>query len=212
LLQTAQCDDRNYLGCSKGHPVLQEPIDRSHDTRFACSAVWSCVRRSCSFSHDHSEALTTIRWGKGYIGSACMTRDLGRIGNGSSELIWRLPLAIPRCISLEEVSTPIPCCPGAGIYGNGQTRSRVGTGLTLRYTRLSSVHLPPFTLCLLPAGPLFTRLGSGHRQYRPHIAHCDHIYGFGCESHVGAQLLVTYSIGVGTGNLTLSENSNFQCL
>ena len=46
MLQTTQCDDRNFLGCSKGHPLLQEPVGRSDDGRFACSPVWSYVRRS----------------------------------------------------------------------------------------------------------------------------------------------------------------------
>lgn len=50
MLQTTHCDDRNSLGRSKGRLVLQEPIDRSDDTRFACSAVWSWVRRSASIS------------------------------------------------------------------------------------------------------------------------------------------------------------------
>ena len=63
--------------------------------------------------------------------------------------------------------------------GNKQSHSRVGTGswtgLSLGHARLSSIHLSRFTWCLLAAGPLFTSMGNGHRQYRAHIAHCDHI-------------------------------------
>lgn len=104
-----------------------------------------------------------------------------------------------------EVSTPVPCCP-LGIYRNGQTCSRVDPGLALQDARLSPIHLPLFTLCLPAACPLFTRLGSDHRQYRVHIAYRDHLYGFGCESHVRAQLL-TYLVEIGTANLILSDKS-----
>ncbi len=78
-----------------------------------------------------------------------------------------------------------PCFPcGVDTDANEQTRSRVGSRvgsvLSLRHARPSYIHLPHFTLCLLGAGPLFTRLGSGYRQYRPRIAPCSHHYGFGC--------------------------------
>jgi hypothetical protein len=91
-------------------------------------------------------------------------------------MIWRLPSA---SISLEEVSTPIPFPCGAGIDDNEQRRSRVGSVRSMQRACPSSIHLPSFPLRLLRAGPLFTRLGSGHRQHRPRIACCDHLYGLG---------------------------------
>ena len=103
-------------------------------------------------------------------------------------MIWGLPSA---STSLEEVSTLLPCSCGASIDGNEQLRSRVGFVLPPQHAFPPSVHIPPFTLHFLRAGPLSTRLGSGHRQRQPRIACCDYLYGFGRESHGGAHS-VTY--------------------
>ncbi|KAH9025685.1 hypothetical protein EDB83DRAFT_1933570 [Lactarius deliciosus] len=82
---------------------------------------------------------------------------------------------------------------GVGIDANEQTRSYMGSVLSLRRACLSSIHLHPFTWCLLPYGPLFARLGDGHRQYWSHVPRRGHPYGFGCWGHLEAQI-VTYSI------------------
>ncbi|KAH9025686.1 hypothetical protein EDB83DRAFT_2426095 [Lactarius deliciosus] len=71
--------------------------------------------------------------------------------------------------------------------------SRVGFVLSLRHARLASIHFSLCALFLLPAGPLFTRLGSGHRQYRPRDATRGHPYGFGRWGHLEAQVVIYWN-------------------
>ena len=128
--------------------------------------MWNRVRLSGSFFHDCPDSLTKIRWRQGYTGLASTKSpgDIGRSGTGSLNMIWGLPSA---STSLEEVSTLLPCSCGASIDGNEQLRSRVGFVLPPQHAFPPSVHIPPFTLHFLRAGPLSTRLGSGHRQRQP---------------------------------------------
>ncbi|KAH9010262.1 hypothetical protein EDB85DRAFT_1304407 [Lactarius pseudohatsudake] len=120
--------------------------------------------------------------------SAClnkhsMNRDLGRISSNLLPIFVRGEPYFPY---------------GAGNDANQQTHkhagSRVGSVHSLRHVGRSPTHLPLCALCLLPAGPIFTRLGSGHRQYRPHVASRGHPYGFGCWGHLEAQVVIYWNL------------------